>query len=528
MNNLQNLKNIIGDGDSKSLYNQQRNKAIKLQKKWEKTGLLKNLVNESEKHSMAFLLENQAIQLIKESTQTGNVQGSEEWSGVALPLVRKVFGEIAAKEFVSVQPMNLPSGLVFFLEFKYGNTKLPFEADSSIYGDTESAGDPTGGLYGAGRYSYSVNQVTASAAGVTGSVTWADVKFRPDLSASFGNMKKVIINSSSIDSAYDQLAVRSFDVVSGSTLDVYPEFTSINSDGSTLTFIVTGSGIVNSTFDVHYSKQPIASDRGDFEYRSNATIGTNPNEFNIPELNLEFNSKPIVAKTRKLKASWTPEIAQDLMAYQSVDAEAELTNILSENISKEIDLEILDMLITNAATTEYWSADPGVEYRNSTWSRNSNYVISNKTEWYNTLGIKMSKLSNAIHQKTMRGGANFAVVSPTIATIFESMNGYNAKAYDKNGMKYAMGVEQVGVINNKIDVYKNPYMLENQILVGFRGSSFLETGAVFAPYIPLIMTPLIYDPNTLVPRKGIMTRYGKIITRKSFYGKIIVQGLDTV
>ena len=152
-----------------------------------------------------------------------------------------------------------------------------------------------------------------------------------------------------------------------------------------------------------------------------------------------------------------------------------------------------------------------------------------KGEWFQTLGNKIQAVSNAIHQKTLRGGANFIVVSPETATIIESIPGY-ASAADGDAMnnKYAMGVQKVGALNNRYTVYKNPYMLENQILVGFRGSNFLETGAVYAPYIPLIMTPLVYDPINFTPRKGVMTRYAKKMVRSEFYGKVIVADANLV
>jgi hypothetical protein len=232
-----------------------------------------------------------------------------------------------------------------------------------------------------------------------------------------------------------------------------------------------------------------------------------------------------------LKAVWTPEYAQDLNAYHSIDAEAELTSMLSEYISQEIDLEILDMLIKNAQTTERWSARIGRAYDAAT-SGFSDYATNqaaaaafNQQTWFQTLGTKIQKVSNVIHQKTLRGGANFLVCSPQVATILESIPGY---AVDGEGMKFAMGVQKVGSLNGRITVYKNPYMLENQILVGFRGTQFLETGAVYAPYIPLVMTPLVYDPSNFTPRKGVMTRYAKKIVRPEFYGLIQVSDLGDI
>ena len=217
----------------------------------------------------------------------------------------------------------------------------------------------------------------------------------------------------------------------------------------------------------------------------------------------------------------------------SVDSEAELTSMLSEYISMEIDLEILDMLKLNAnAKTEYWSAKTGFEYDSantvfSEVSGNSNAYT--KGEWFQTLGNKLQSVSNTIHQKTLRGGANFMVISPETATIIESIPGYAADSDgDSANTSYAMGVQKVGALNNRYTVYKNPYMLENDILLGFRGSNFLETGAVYAPYVPLIMTPLVYDPVNFTPRKGVMTRYAKKMVRPEFYGKVIVADINYV
>ena len=295
----------------------------------------------------------------------------------------------------------------------------------------------------------------------------------------------------------------------------------------------------NLAIKVKYHAQPSTNySRTDFEAsaadidRSSST-GTEETDIDIPELDIALKSIPIIAKTRKLKAVWTPELAQDLNAYHSVDAEAELTSLLSEYISMEIDLEILDMLMGNAsAKTEYWSARVGYEYD----STNTTFVESSgasnaytKGEWFQTLGNKIQSVSNAIHQKTLRGGANFIVVSPETATILESIPGYATGADgDANTNQFAMGVQKVGAINNRYTVYKNPYMLENSILVGFRGSNFLETGAVYSPYVPLITTPLVYDPSDFTPRKGVMTRYAKKMVRPEFYGKVVVADVNYV
>ena len=536
-------------------YNPQRQlleQTRQLVSKWEPTGLLEGLEDETKTHGMAVLLENQAGQLIQEASVTGG-QNAEEWSGVALPLVRRIFGELAAQEFVSVQPMNLPSGLIFYLDFKYGTAQTGNHTNNSdVYGNTSGSNtDADGGLYGAGKFGYSINdndtasQTIGTAASAstfsTASVAFSDVDFEPDLSASAAtadSADNALIKVVTADASYtnhDTEGVRAFSI-SGSGFDeFFPAYTSYSDADSTVTFIVRKSGVgslINAV--VKYHKQPSTNySRTDFEATAAQTDANPETDIDIPELDIALKSIPIIAKTRKLKAVWTPELAQDLNAYHSVDAEAELTSLLSEYISMEIDLEILDMLMSNAsAKTEFWSARVGFEYD----SANTTFVESSgasnaytKNDWFQTLGNKIQSVSNAIHQKTLRGGANFIVVSPETATILESIPGYATSSDgDVSANQFAMGVQKVGAINNRYTVYKNPYMLENQILVGFRGSNFLETGAVYAPYVPMIMTPLVYDPKNFTPRKGVMTRYAKKMVRPEFYGKVIVADVNFV
>ena len=520
-----------------------------LVKKWESTGLLEGLQDEQKTHGMAVLLENQARQLIDEASQAGTNSDSEQWSGVALPLVRKIFGELAAQEFVSVQPMNLPSGLIFYLDFKYGTAQGGFTSGTDVFGITSGSGDPTAGLYGSGRFAYSAND-TASAAQTkagsaadgnytTGSVSFSDVDFEPDLSASVASgadadngLKKIIVSTAAL-SGFDPEGVRAFNI-SGSGFDeFFPAHTKLNAAETEITFIVRNSTAVTQAGNVivDYHKQPTDTSRGDFEATASGTGAES--DAGIPEIDIQMRSIPIVAKTRKLKAVWTPELAQDLNAYHSVDAEAELTSLLSEYVSMEIDLEILDMLRSNAtAKTENYSAKVGFEFNSETnlfeeTSANSNAYT--KGEWFQTLGNKIQSVSNAIHQKTLRGGANFIVVSPETATLLESIPGYATSADgDASANQYAMGVQRAGLLNNRYTVYKNPYQFENVILVGFRGSNFLETGAVYAPYVPMIMTPLVYDPTNFTPRKGVMTRYAKKMVRPEFYGLVRVADIDKV
>jgi len=572
-----NLVNSLLQESAQNAYGTTLSVSQRLVKKWGKSGLLKNL-NEHDSRTMAMILENQSKQLVTEtSAATGGVSNGatftagagEQWAGVALPLVRKIFGQLASKEFVSVQPMNLPAGLVFYLDFQYGTTdpRGQFPLGSSLYGTKNTAdfgNAASGGLYGAGTFGYSLNVFSQSAipaaswSFASGSgVTFANLDFDSNYSASFAlqtdlattQVYKLTLNSASVVLPnLNTLGVRAFELTSGSTLSCLNQFTTYNSAGlGTVTFYVSASNFANTAawtattgsdnkYTVFYNKATDFNKMGDFEDRT-ATQGVSvpnaysPTSISIPEVNVQMVSQTISAKTRKLKAQWTPEFAQDLNAYHSLDAEAELTGILSEYITLEIDLEVLDMLIQSAPTADYWSAKVGnqINATNSGFNSNTAGVFYNQMTWFQTIGIKLQKLSNIIHQKTMRGGANFMVVSPAVATILESIPGFAA---DTDGaadtMKYAFGVQKIGSLNSRYKVYKNPYMLENVILLGFRGNQFLECGAVYAPYVPLIMTPLVYDPTTFTPRKGIMTRYAMTMVRPEFYANLFVADLNIV
>ena len=541
MADLNNINQLL---DGKNPHKQLLEQTRQLVSKWEPTGLLEGIDTETQRSGMAVLLENQANQLVTEASSVGTASNNEQWSGVALPLVRRIFGELAAQDFVSVQPMNLPSGLIFYLDFRYGTNQSNFDTNQNVHGVTSASGDATEGLYGGGKFGYSINDTSLTintGSFSTASVNFGDVDFEPSLSSSFTNLRQIIVAKTAFTNP-DLDGVRAYEISGSAYSDLdasYPTYTKVT--GSNVVFIVDptnplGGGANGTIYSgsaelvFKYHKAPSDTTRGDFEATPSGT-GAETNA-GIPEIDIALRSVAIVAKTRKLKAVWTPELAQDLNAYHSVDAEAELTSLLSEYISMEIDLEILDMLISGAsAKTERWSAFVGREYESSSSSfKNTatNASAYTKGEWFQTLGNKIQAVSNAIHQKTLRGGANFIVISPETATILESIPGYATTSDGAVDSSYAMGVQKVGMLNNRFNVYKNPYMQENQILCGFRGSNFLETGAVYSPYVPLIMTPLVYDPTNFTPRKGVMTRYAKKLVRSEFYGKVIVADVDKV
>ena len=468
---------------SQAEFSAQRNETKGLVTKWEATGLLEGVAGEYDKHNTAILLENQAKQLISESNTSGQGANAEDWNGVALPLVRRIFGELSAKEFVSVQPMNLPSGLVFWMDFKYGTDKGRHTDGGSIFGnaDKKGAASMSAALYGAGGEgaAYSLKASSTASTLVTAATASTNLlDFDADLALA----------------AYFVSGTATF------TASAY------NTSSNAISFAgATGTGTV-----YWYTNTLDANLRGDFEDRVQPEINstTATDDLGIPEIEVNLQNEALVAKTRKLKVKWSPEFAQDLNAYHSIDAEAELTSMLSEYITMEIDMEILQMLRTAAAFT--------ATHTFPTLSGGTNY-----SDQFATIGHTLQAVSNTIHQSTMRGGANFIVCSPEIATYLENIPGYSVDT-EGTAAKFAMGVTAVGSLKNRFTIYKNPYWTGKDILMGYRGNQFLETGAVFAPYIPLIMTPLVYDPTNFTPRKGIMTRYAKKVVRRDYYGVVNV------
>jgi hypothetical protein len=538
----------------------------RLEQKWAPTGLLDGTAMKQhpyEKRNMALLLENQNKQILVEE-QTTNKGGAnftpgagEQWAGIVLPMVRKVFAEISAKEFLSTQPMSMPYGLVFYLDFQYNNQQPAitgtgtagsrFNLGGSVYGTTNTPGvDPFGGLYGAGRFGFSINEYVAtipSQSMTVATASYGDVNYNANVSASVavnGFRKVTIASASTLLANLDTTAVRSF-VFTGSLgqiseATIYPEFTSYNSTFDQIILLVSGSLLTSGSSTVptgsvtaYYSVQTTGNFRGDYEDTPNSPLtGSN----SIPEIDIAPSSTSITAKTRKLKYSYTQEAQQDYNAFQSIDIEAEATSLLSEYISREIDLELIDMIdLAAVQTVEVWSAVNNTYFNPNTnsWyqasATNGGYYNSQQ-DWFQTLGTKMQKVSRAIHAKTQRGEANVAMVSPKVAAIIESIAGY-AAGTDGSKMEYAFGGKESGKLNGKFKILVNSYMQENAIIMGFKGANYLDSGGVFAPYIPLISTPLVYDPKTFALSKGLMTRYAKLILRPEFFGKILVADFNT-
>ena len=596
----------------------------RLTEKWSRTGLLRGL-DGTKREVMAQLLENQAAQVLKESnamsTGGGNLAGSGQiqgFSNIAFPIVRRVFGGLVANELVSIQPMSLPSGLIFYLDYTYGSnvgqpvgeTGSTYTRGQSLYNNptgkgVQSGSLATGGMYdlvntGYSRVTGSVLDATftavgawsgaggawtsggmiASASDFTGSnARFADFdgQVENDLGlgtldaafavvaingASFANMDKLATNQLAIfkgvagpGTAWGETYQGGTGVLNLRRLNKRGNwnagvFTPDALNGTHILTLVKGAngallsgsaGAVDVSFSIS-SALSVDSGTG-----ATVTIPSFESDFGatpspvIPEIDIKIEAISITAETRKLRAKWSPELAQDLNAYHSMDAEVELTSILSENIALEIDREILNDLVSQAnGANYYWSRSPG-RFVNKVTGQYQNLVdafqigpqfTGTVREWYETLIETIIDAANTIHRKTLRGSANFMVTGPDVCTILEASVLYKPKfsldGEGQVGSPFTIGAEAVGTLSNRFTVYKDPYFARNKILIGYKGGSYLETGYVYAPYVPLIVTPTIFAPEDFTPRKGVMTRYGKKTVRSDFYGTVTVLDMNII
>ncbi len=598
-----------------------------LTEKWSRTGLLRGL-DGTKRENMARMLENQAGQVLKEassaSTGGGNLAASGDLRGftnIAFPIVRRVFGGLIANDLVSIQPMSLPSGLLFYLDYTYGGklagTALTevYATGSSIYNDPAGSGVRSGSQGVGGQYDLAgsgfsrvyaagaIDLLASGAFGANNAITAGQVAFatgsdgklmqfdsqvgdsidankngagqptgdgvyafmvldltdstfnNPDLtlvkdfSVSPGNGMAVVSTDTDGKSIQGGATsnVRRLNQIGTFTADtgfrVDPLVTTSTANAAML-MVVSGNfaAAVNSSIDVTYPQSAnLDTGTGDtlvipaFE----SDFNTNPSPA-IPEIDIKVESVAVVAETRKLRARWSPELAQDLNAYHSLDAEVELTQILSEQIALELDREILNDLLTQAgAANYYWSRSPGkfvnkktaVEVNRSGTNAPGPNFTGTVREWYETLIETIIDVANEIHRKTLRGSANFVVVGPDVATILEASVYFKPSfSLDGDGQVSGLviGADKVGTLSNRFTVYKDPYFPRNKVLVGYKGGSYLETGYVYAPYVPLIVTPTIFAPEDFTPRKGVMTRYGKKMVRSDFYGTVTCLDMNVI
>ena len=572
--------------------------------KWSQTGLLEGLQTERQQHGMARLLENQAKELLREASTmaTGDVEG---FAAVAFPIVRRVFAGLIANDLVSVQPMSLPSGLIFFLDFTFelssigGSPRMGNTQDLSIYGTNQKGSEIISGVdlinatnksgfSGPGRdgstgYAYaspsgSLTDPIDTGEGkyltfvLDGAVSDANKKrinFDADLLASEDSSLRVLVADLDHDQFVSTVGDCDFDNLSAFVMaltDLATDFsTGVTANTSCaqirrLTKVVPAADGLNGAkavrivvagpvASINVTTTAIALDNAIAAALITTpmkdvynTAGTDAvggvvgdlfaleSSSDIPEINIKVDSTAITAQTKKLKAKWTPELGQDLNAYHNLDAEVELTSILSEQIALEIDREILADLVNGAtAGTMYWSRSPGLFVNRSTGaelgaSSAAPDFTGTVSEWYETLIETINDVSAQIHRKTLRGGANYVVCSPEVANILEFTAGFRANV-TADADKGDIGAVKTGSLSRKFDVIVDPYFPRNAVLVGRKGNSFLESGYVYAPYVPLQVTPTIFGVEDFVPRKGVMTRYAKKMVRPDMYGLVIIRGL---
>jgi len=619
----------------------------RLVEKWTRTGLLRGL-DGVKRDNMARLLENQAAQVLRESnslsTGGGNLASSGDLRGftsIAFPIVRRVFGGLVANELVSIQPMSLPSGLLFYLDYTYGTNvggdssitdgssthAQTYTAGQSIYNLPTGKGVQSGSLAVGGQYDlvgtsyskvHSTTAITLLASGafhtaigansntiVAGQACFATgtdgrfLQFDPQVTNLIEN-NSAGAGATTGDGAFSFLVVSlgsgftSFDTTQVKDVTLYSAAvgnTGLGTVGNTiqggtnvlnvrrlsqlgtftggvftpnalattstanaaLLLVVSGTVSAASSVPSGATKNLTGSFAIADTFSADATggdtlvipsfesnFGTTPSPL-IPEIDIKIESIAVTATTRKLRARWSPELAQDLNAYHSLDAEVELTQILSEQIALELDREILNDLLTQANGANYfWSRSPGKFVnktngaeitRASTLNPGPNFTGTVR-EWYETLIETVIDVANEIHRKTLRGSANFIVVSPDVATVLEASvlykPNYSLDGQGQVGSSFSIGASPIGSLSNRFTVYKDPYFPRNKILVGYKGGSYLETGYVYAPYVPLIVTPTIFAPEDFTPRKGVMTRYGKKMVRSDFYGTVTCLDMNII
>jgi len=549
--------------------------------KWEKTGLLEGLDDGNRRQSMACLLENQAKELLREASTMhgGDVEG---FAAVAFPIVRRVFGGLVANDLVSVQAMSLPSGLIFFLDFTSTNTRLGTAAGDSLYGGGVVGQALTGGVsltgdnvesgyynlnngYASptGSATTSLTLLASGTFGGTGTSTTIGaglsqaqfdrmLRFDPDFTSGTTNAAIFTLASSGLSQLNeDDLVAINVTMASGSQARRLTAWS--GSDGgllqagdakNTLLFVAHSDDLATTTLDDNATGNrtitfPINDDITNVGSRALGAVVGDPiwgleaesegqSTDAIPEIDIKVDSVSVTAVTKKLRAKWTPELQQDINAYHNLDAEVELTSILSETIALEIDQEILEDLVKGAkAGTFYWSRRPGKFVTKSTGvpvtvSNGAPDFTGTVSEWNETLLETVNDVSAQIHRKTLRGGANFVVCGPETANVMEMTNGFRASTTADEDRGTA-GAVKTGTISKKWDVYVDPYFPRNVVLVGRKGGSFLESGYVYAPYVPLQTTPTIFDPETFAPRKGVMTRYAKKMVRPDMYGLVVIE-----
>ena len=462
------------------------NEARELESRWAQTGLLENITDKYTRSCTAVLLENQRL-INETSTDSGDVA---QFKRISIPLVRRIYPQLIANKVVSVQPLLGPTGLVYYLRFRYGSnkgsvrgaTKSGFPTDDANSLQQLASGDANLSVYYS--HQYIENETSPTDAG--GTTTTVSFEHTPVLA---GTVTGTIYDGNT--------AAQTF-VVSENGVFTFHDIGSPSNKVTSATLnLTTGEMVLNWNNDPGANHATVS-----YEYNMECNQ-------DLPEINLVVESEEIAAKTRKLKAVWSYEAQQDLRSQHNLDAEAELTAVLAQEINLEIDREVLSDLRNNAGTVASWDFNTAL-----------GDTIKEK---YESLYVKVVEVSNVVHRKTLRGGCNWLVTSPEVASIFETATAGFAPA-PSEGFTSSLGIQYVGTVNNRWRLYKDPLFPTGQILMGYKGDSYMDSGYFYCPYVPLTQTPVVLDPESFCPRKGILTRYGKKLLREGakFYARLSI------
>lgn len=527
--------------------------------RWEKIGLLEGLEG-NVKENCAQLFENQLSHMINESSDSSN---SGQFETVAFPVIRRVFAKLLANDIVSVQALNLPIGKLYYINPKtsvrvesstttttpgnlhtspngaYGNSadkpetsRTQFESKSlydSFYA-TEYAQEGES-LFDRSKGDITVHTgaTTADTAYVIGD-KFAQVYITGFLVSDTGKLvgpTGVPMDTESFLASLKISADEALSAPAGFTDQSLAAGTSLPFNVKVQKYgqaIVDTTGKITLIVDLQYAgtngyQALSAATSGvtfNYEYRTYSDL---EEDSRMAEVTFQLDQVTVSVETRKMRAMWTPELAQDVSAFHNIDAEAELTALLSEQMAAEIDREILRDLRRGAAWTARWDYN-GLR-------RQSNTYYGTQKDWNQTLITKINQISAQIHKATLRGGASWVVVSPEVSAVFDDLEYFHVSNAAPEQDKYNMGIEKIGSLSGRYQVYRDPYSPANTVLIGHKGTSILETGYIYAPYVPMQLTPVMYNPFDFTPIRGIMTRYAKKMVLNRYYGRIYCDGLQT-
>lgn len=503
--------------------------------RWDNLGLLEGL-NGHKKENIAQLFENQASYMLNESTALG-VEGSFET--VVFPIVRRVFSKLLANEIVSVQALNLPIGKLFYFVPKIGSSAFGKDGlPATSNNPRNQMGLNTGDTFDDNVNTYDAfygedgmfDQSKGKANIVTGATSATAFKFTKT-GAGFGAKAGVTaIASGTTEIIEVNFGTGVFQMIGG--YDDAEEFLSTlvvkDAAGNVLDHYFPtqkyGSAIMNSagvTYVAVANESDATIDIADLEVEAKSYESLELSD-EMGEVSFELKSVTVSVIERKLRAQWSPELAQDVSAFHNIDAEAELTALLSEQVAAELDREILRDLRRGAAWRLSWDYAGKTGRGIDTQNQGAFYT---QKEWNQTLITAINQVSAQIHKATLRGGANWIVCSAEVSAIFDDLEYFHVSNAAPEQDKFNMGIERVGSLSGRYQVYRDPYFPADTILMGHKGTSLLDTGYIYAPYVPMQLTPTMYNPFTFAPVKGIMTRYAKKMVNNRFYGVIKVKNI---